>query len=887
MIKKIMMILFILIISLKVYPEDKKLQESNNKNNILKMDEKLTPLKNETNENEKKNEELFKYLDQQIKSVGDEVKKISDYGGIIYNVDQIYKGIVERYEFKFSILVTVLSILGALLTYFKINGEKQLKEDRDELKADTKELREKIDENFNKLESKLEKKINIDIYQSKKDLTEKTKKIEDDLTQKIVKSTDEINQVKEILIEEQKINNEKIEKKVIEFKFENEKNLILREKNLEERKNLILRFKEKFDLDYKEIDRKSKLSIYLEEIEIKLEELNLTRVKKEREEKIESEVEILNFIHGLYEEIIDKFGISEEIYLSKIKLFKNLDDEKKVIEYYEKLIKLDGKKESFYYRGMAEYQKNKKNYEEALSYCESSIELNPNSPSIYILLGSIYKELNRMDDAIESCNKAINLDPKNSWFYYKKAEYLLDKDGDEALKNYSKAILLEQNSSFYYYARGIAKDKLKYKDEDILEDYNKSLKYDSKNGFVYCLRGNIYKSKNMYFEALNDYTQAIELESSISYAYYCRFWLYVENKKNIEAISDYTELRKFDSEILEVEKKVIDIYIELEEYEEAMKICDILHLKGDNEIFLKKYYIMQKLGQFDDLLSELEKNKDKNEELYLIGSGDLFAGIGELSKALEYYEKALVKVECYEKQEILYKQILRIKIREKKYSDLSSLQKKFKEDSIYQNIIQEMISVIENRLENKDIYNKLEEYTVLEYEVLGYFYMEFDLKKAEDYIKKVIELSPEKSEFYNVLGVINEKNGNKLEALRNYNFSIEDNIYNITAHLNKIDLKIDEKNYDSALRDLDKIEKIKKLEETNEYSRYLALRVISHTEKKEFLEAILYSEKMAKLKKVGSEYENLLNSLENNFEKSKNQREKENLKKIINILKTK
>ena len=214
MIKKIMMILFILIISLKVYPEDKKLQESNNKNNILKMDEKLTPLKNENNENEKKNEELFKYLDQQIKSVGDEVKKISDYGGIIYNVDQIYKGIVERYEFKFSILVTVLSILGALLTYFKINGEKQLKEDRDELKADTKELREKIDENFNKLESKLEKKINIDIYQSKKDLTEKTKKIEDDLTQKIVKSTDEINQVKEILIEEQKINNEKIEKKI-------------------------------------------------------------------------------------------------------------------------------------------------------------------------------------------------------------------------------------------------------------------------------------------------------------------------------------------------------------------------------------------------------------------------------------------------------------------------------------------------------------------------------------------------------------------------------------------------------------------------------------------------------------------------------------------------
>ena len=52
--------------------------------------------------------------------------------------------------------------------------------------------------------------------------------------------------------------------------------------------------------------------------------------------------------------------------------------------------------------------------DQALSSTLKSLELNPNSPNAYMNLGGIYKDLGKLDLALSSILKSLELDPMNS-----------------------------------------------------------------------------------------------------------------------------------------------------------------------------------------------------------------------------------------------------------------------------------------------------------------------------------------------------------------------------------------------------------------------------------------------------------------------------------------
>lgn len=92
-------------------------------------------------------------------------------------------------------------------------------------------------------------------------------------------------------------------------------------------------------------------------------------------------------------------------------------------------------------------------YDDAIENCEKAIELNPEVADYYHYLGRAQKNLSLYDDAIENYENAIELNSKVADYYYEhaNAQYLdsiyEDSLHEDAIGNYVKAIELNPKDS--------------------------------------------------------------------------------------------------------------------------------------------------------------------------------------------------------------------------------------------------------------------------------------------------------------------------------------------------------------------------------------------------------------------------------------------------------
>ena len=110
-----------------------------------------------------------------------------------------------------------------------------------------------------------------------------------------------------------------------------------------------------------------------------------------------------------------------------------------------------------YYRGQAEqyfqqaYQKQSEGQlDEAVELYQKSIELYP-TPEAHTFLGWAYSFKNRYDEAIEECNKAIELDPEYGNPYNDIGAYLIEQNKfEEAIPWLEKATQARRYESYCF-----------------------------------------------------------------------------------------------------------------------------------------------------------------------------------------------------------------------------------------------------------------------------------------------------------------------------------------------------------------------------------------------------------------------------------------------------
>lgn len=114
---------------------------------------------------------------------------------------------------------------------------------------------------------------------------------------------------------------------------------------------------------------------------------------------------------------------------------------------------------------------------EALSACQTAIQLEPYNAQIYALLGNIQQKQRKLTAAIASYKTAIKLEPQQAQFYQKLGDALrLFGQLKEALATYNQAIDLQPEAPQLYLLRGIVQHR-QGKITDAIADYQKTIEF--------------------------------------------------------------------------------------------------------------------------------------------------------------------------------------------------------------------------------------------------------------------------------------------------------------------------------------------------------------------------------------------------------------------------
>lgn len=246
---------------------------------------------------------------------------------------------------------------------------------------------------------------------------------------------------------------------------------------------------------------------------------------------------------------------------------------------YRKILCKDNAGYSLYFQAKDLFQKlysmnredtRKEDYEEAISYCQKSLEHIPSSAYSYALMAYLMLIMDSFDQALAHCQKALDLSMEQAYsFRFPKYKEIIKEDQsfitlfylellvlqariyekknqkDMAVASYSKAILY----SPYYCQALLNRGEIYYKQGELslaIEDFNKAIEEKYQMAKAYRMRGNSYFGLKKYDKAIEDYNTLILMEPEKSESYLLRSGVYQEMKQYSNSIADIESALRLD-----------------------------------------------------------------------------------------------------------------------------------------------------------------------------------------------------------------------------------------------------------------------------------------------------------------------------------------------------
>jgi tetratricopeptide (TPR) repeat protein len=180
----------------------------------------------------------------------------------------------------------------------------------------------------------------------------------------------------------------------------------------------------------------------------------------------------------------------------------------------------------------------------AMESCERAIALDPRHDMAYNNRGVTYERRGEYDRAIADYSEAIRLNPNfalaysnRAWIHYEKKSY------DAAAADYSQAIRINPTDAELCRKRGdVFYDKKDY--AAAISDYTEALRISPANPNIHRGRGNAFYFRKNYDAAIVDYSETIRLDPSDLYAYRNRGTSYYYKENYDAAIADYSQVIK-------------------------------------------------------------------------------------------------------------------------------------------------------------------------------------------------------------------------------------------------------------------------------------------------------------------------------------------------------
>lgn len=178
--------------------------------------------------------------------------------------------------------------------------------------------------------------------------------------------------------------------------------------------------------------------------------------------------------------------------------------------------------------------------DEALDSVDRALELNPNSASIWQKQGGLLVRLQRFYDARDAFDRAIELDPNSAAAWYDLASLL--STGllryDSGVAAYDRAIELQPEFAAAWRDRGIAQTLLgRY--QAALDSFDRALEIDPQDYKTWARRGVVFNELRRYDEAIESFDRAVELETDDAFVWVSRGIALESLERYEEALDSY------------------------------------------------------------------------------------------------------------------------------------------------------------------------------------------------------------------------------------------------------------------------------------------------------------------------------------------------------------
>jgi tetratricopeptide (TPR) repeat protein len=269
---------------------------------------------------------------------------------------------------------------------------------------------------------------------------------------------------------------------------------------------------------------------------------------------------------------------------------------------------------------------------DVLELCNKAIEINPENSSAYANRGRAYEKLGDYNKAFADCNKAKEIDPNNALIYAQLgAIYGGMGQSDNAIENFKKAVRLDPQNSRAHSGLAFTYDMLKQYDQAIIE-INKAIAIESDYAGNYIKRGKIHEHLNDFEGALSDYTLALKYDPENITTLKFRAAMNARTSRYDDALSDYARIIELAPDNPEVYRLRADHYKSRNMHDEAIADCNrAIKIDPDDP---KSYFARGSIYRFssgiENAVADYETVKKMDPD---------FAGIDWYIKDAKKYEK--------------------------------------------------------------------------------------------------------------------------------------------------------------------------------------------------------------------------------------------------------
>ena len=157
--------------------------------------------------------------------------------------------------------------------------------------------------------------------------------------------------------------------------------------------------------------------------------------------------------------------------------------------------------------------------EAAIASFRRVIQLDPKSVSGHFALGYVLQELGRLDEAIESYRRAIEIDPKNPSPHNNLGIVLaMQGKSDEAIESYRRMLSVDPKEVFAHYNIGYELSR-QGKVAEAIESYRRAIEVGPEYAPGHCSLGRALWRQGEWDEAISSYREAIRLDPEFALAH--------------------------------------------------------------------------------------------------------------------------------------------------------------------------------------------------------------------------------------------------------------------------------------------------------------------------------------------------------------------------------